>query len=442
MASPKALFSRARENRPFLDHLVRTVQRYQADTGDRLAASVTYFWFLSLFPILLLAISLLGYVYGDEANARVQDALGGVLPPQLVETLGTTLEQAKGPAGVLGVAGTLYSGLAWIDALREAIRTVWHQNVLAGNIVVRKLVDVVVLVGLFATIAASVLTTGLVTGFSTTVLGALGIDDSLPARVFTRVLGYALALVADTALFLYLFARLSRVQNPVRRLLKGAVFGAVGFELLKVLGGIYVARTTSKGEATYGTFAVVVGLLLFLNLVSRLLLLAAAFVVTAPYDSDVAPSGTASKEQARKAGIPEEYADADPDDPPSLQEDGAPTPLQAAIQGKTPAQHAPEGRGSDSAGSDAGSRAGGAAQSQAGTATRPAADPAEDRPRSPSAAAGGLGSPSAGPAGHGLPSPAAVQRTARLTSAALGVVLLGVVAHVLGTLRRVVAGRR
>ena len=159
MASPKALFSRARERRPFLDHLVRTVQRYQADTGDRLAASVTYFWFLSLFPILLLAISLLGYVYGDQANARVQDALGGVLPPQLVETLGTTLEQAKGPAGVLGIAGTLYSGLGWIDALREAIRTVWHQNVLAGNIVVRKLVDVVVLVGLFATIAASVLTT-------------------------------------------------------------------------------------------------------------------------------------------------------------------------------------------------------------------------------------------------------------------------------------------
>ena len=46
MASPQALFARAREQRPFLDHLVRTVQRYQADTGDRLAAAVTYFWFL------------------------------------------------------------------------------------------------------------------------------------------------------------------------------------------------------------------------------------------------------------------------------------------------------------------------------------------------------------------------------------------------------------
>ncbi|MCW2605539.1 MAG: putative integral rane protein, partial [Frankiales bacterium] len=346
MASPKAALTAARRKRPFLDHLVRTVQRYQADTGDRLAASVTYFWFLSLFPILLLAISLLGYVYGDDAGGKVQDALGGVLPSQLVETLGTTLEEAKGPAGVVGILGTLYSGLGWIDALREAIRTVWHQNVLAGNIVVRKLVDVVVLVGLFATIAASVLATGLVTAFTGTLLEALGLDDNPVAAFFTVVLGYALALLADTALFLYLFARLSRVKNPVRRLLKGALFGAVLFEVLKVLGGFYVARTTSKGEATYGTFAVVVGLLLFLNLVSRVLLLASAFVVTAPYDSDVAPSGTASKEQARKAGIPEEFADHDPDDPPNVQEEGAPAPLQAAVQGRTPSQDEPEGRAS------------------------------------------------------------------------------------------------
>ncbi len=394
MPSPKALFSSARAKRPFLDHLVRTVQRYQADTGDRLAAAVTFYWFLSLFPILLLAISLLGYVYGDQADARVQDALGGVLPPQLVDTLGEILQEAKGPAGVVGLLGTLYSGLGWIDALREAIRTVWHQNVLAGNLVVKKLLDVVVLVGLFATIAASVLTTGLVTAFTDTLLDLFGVRESLVATFFTRLLGYALALVADTALFLYLFARLSRVRNPLRRLLKGAVFGAVGFEVLKVLGGLYVARTTSKGEATYGTFAVVVGLLLFLNLFSRFLLLTSAFVVTAPYDSDVAPSGTASKEQARKAGIPEEFAEGDPDDPPSLLDDGSPdNRLQGALQGRPSEQDDDAGDGGPA--------------------------------------------PRRGPV---LPTETAVQKAARLTVAAGGVVLLGVLWHVLGTVRRV--GRR
>jgi len=341
MESPAALLAAARRRRPALDHLLRAWSRYGADAGDRLAAAVTFYWFLSLFPILLLAISLLGYVYGDSAAGKVQDALGGVLPSQLVDTIGMTLTQAKGPAGVIGLVGTLLSGLGWIEGLREAIRTLWHQNVLVGNIVVKKLNDIVVLVGLFATIGASVIVTGLATSFSSTALDLLGVQASVPARLFTRLLGLALSLLADTALFLFLYSRLSKVKSPVRRIVKGAVFGAVGFEVLKVVGAFYVARTTSKGEATYGTFAVVVGLLLFLNLFTRLMLFTAAWIVTGPYDSDIAPSGTASPELAREAGMPVEFADAGPDDPAAIQQDGAPTRLQPAVLGRTPSQDEP-----------------------------------------------------------------------------------------------------
>jgi hypothetical protein len=78
--------------------------------------------------------------------------------------------------------------------------------------------------------------------------------------------------------------------------------------------------------------------------VSRLILMTAAFAVTKPYDSDALPSGTATPEQARKAGIPTEYADNnDPDDPPVLQDDGAPTPLQPAVEGKKAPKDEPTG---------------------------------------------------------------------------------------------------
>lgn len=425
MPSPASLLRSVRRRRPFVDHLVRAFGRYGSDTGERLAAAVTFYWFLSLFPILLLAISLLGYVYGDMAQARVQDALGGVLPPQLVDTIGSTLTDAKGPAGVIGLVGTLLSGLGWIDALREAIRTLWHQNVLAGNVVVKKLNDVVVLVGLFATIAASVLVTGAATAASGWVLDLLGLTDTAPTRVFTRLLAYALALLADTALFLYLFARLSRVKTPVRRLLRGAVFGAVGFEVLKVLGGIYVARTTTKGAATYGTFAVVVGLLLFLNLFSRLLLFTAAWVVTAPYDSDVAPSGTADPETARKAGIPQEFVDSDPDDPPNLQEDGAPSPLRAAVAG-TVREAQPVG-------------AAGAA-GNAGAGDGPRRLPAVPAPQA--SAPGSSAVRQERPAGtdgqpaEPLPGEAAVLKAAWMGIGAGAVVVSGVALHALGSVRR------
>lgn len=310
----------ARRRWPLLDHLIRMYGRYQSDGGDRLAAAVTFYWFLSLFPILLLAISLLGYVYGDRAEARVSDGLTGYLPQQLVDTIGQTLSQAKGRAGVIGLVGLLLSGLGWIDGLREALLAVWHRARDPRNIVLRKLADVVVLLGLFATIGASVVITGATTAATDGVLSLLGLSSTPVATALTQVLAYLLAGAADTAIFLFLFTRLPATTPRVTNVLPAAVFGAIGFEVLKYAGAFYVARTTTKGEATYGTFAVVVGLLLFLNLVSRLILLAAAFAVTAAGDDDVAPSATADEPGAEPAAAGREPAGATrPAGPPDRQ---------------------------------------------------------------------------------------------------------------------------
>ncbi|MGB8650308.1 MAG: YihY/virulence factor BrkB family protein [Mycobacteriales bacterium] len=377
------MISRLRARFPLLDHLVRAVGRYQADTGDRLAAAVTFYWFLSLFPMLLLAIWVFSLVNGDSAVSDVRQGLAGYLPSQLVDTISTTIGTNAGKAGLLGAVGLLLSGLGWIDALREAIRSVWHQNVKAGNIVVRKSADVLALSGLIVTIGASVFVTGILGNGPAWLLAQLGVSHTAGAVAFTYVLGLLLAGVADVALFLYLFLRLARVPSPFRQVVKGALFGAVGFAVLKLVGGYYVQRTTSKGEATYGTFAVVVGLLLFLNLLSRLVLLAAAFAVTGPGDSDVRPSGTADPDQARKAGIPDQYVDTD------LQEDGAPTPLVAALQAD------PE------------------------QAARPAA-------------AGAVRS--SGAAGDAVPGEVGVRRAARFTTAVLAAVLAAVGFYALRTL--------
>ena len=311
ISTAKNALPRAREKRPFLDHLVRMYGRYQADGGDRLAAAVTFYWFLSLFPLLLLAIALLGYVYGDDAPQHVTTALSGYLPDQLVKTIGQTLVDAKGKAGVIGLVGLLLSGLGWVDGLREAIRSIWHQNIKAGNFVTRKLVDIVVLIGLFATIAASVVITGATTAATGYVIDLLNLSNTAGAKVFTQVLAYLLSAVADTALFLYMFTRLPRINQPIPKVFRAAVFGAIGFEVIKFAGAFYVARTTSKGQATYGAFAVVVGLLLFLNLISRWILLTAAFAVTKPYDSDALLSLQREVELQRVAAATAAYDEED-----------------------------------------------------------------------------------------------------------------------------------
>lgn len=280
----RAWASRLRERHPLLDHLTRGYQRYQAESGDRLAAAVTFYWFLSLFPILLLVLAGYGYLHSGETtaqlDARLSGDLAGFLPQNLIDTLTKTLANAKGKAGILGLVGLLLSGLGWIDSLRGALRTVWHLDLKAGNFVTRRLTDVVVLLGLFATIAASSFAAGLAGSGPRAALALIGVDKTTAAAVFLKLITYLLAAAVDVVLFLYLFKRLAKVPCAVRELLGGAVFGAIGFGLLKAVGGFYVQHTTTKGQATYGTFAVVVGLLLFLNLVSRLVLHATAFAVT------------------------------------------------------------------------------------------------------------------------------------------------------------------
>ncbi|MFN2537024.1 MAG: YihY/virulence factor BrkB family protein [Mycobacteriales bacterium] len=326
MVKPGELFSRARARSPLLDHLVRTRQRYQADGGDRLASAVTFYWFLSLFPILLIAVYVTRQALGDDAGRQITDSLGPYLGAPTAKAIAKVVQDNAGKAGVIGLAGTLFSGLGWLAALRGAIRTVWHQNVTAGNFLLSKVADVVALVGLFGVIAASVVVSGAETAATKNVLHLLELSDTTAARIVTGVLSYTLGALIDVGIFVFLFLRLAKVSSPVRQLLKGAVFGAVGFEVLKFFGAFYIGRTTSKGEATYGTFATVVGLLLFLNLVWRLVLYTAAFTVTAPHDDDVRPSGTADRAIARRAGVPEQYVG------DKLSDDGAPTPLGAALR--------------------------------------------------------------------------------------------------------------
>lgn len=438
MASPSALGARIREKAPWLDHLIRAVGRYQADTGDRLAAAVTFFGFLSFFPLLVISAALVTIVLPDTGVQTVIDTVNDYAPG-LAEQLGLqqilTDERNKkaGITGLLGLVGLLYSGLGWVDALRESVRVVWHQNVLAGNLVVKKLKDIVVLAGLGATLIVSLLVSAAAGAFTDVALDLVGLEGSLVAGVLVTVVGTVLGVVTSTLLFLYLFIRLPKVQTPWRRVLKGAVLAAVLFEVLKRVGAIYIERTTVN--PVFGVFAVAVGLLVWINLVSRMLLLVAAWTVTAPYDSDVAPSGTASPEQARKAGIPLEFADDDPDHPPTMQQDGAPSPLVAAVQGKTPPQDVPEGPPSrPEPEREAKRRADEAAQSWSQRRSRSSstAAPASTPPPAPAAEPASAPAPPAA-----RPGEAKTLAVARVGAGAMSLGLVAVAVYALRTLRAV-----
>lgn len=274
----------------WFDHLLRTVQRYRVQHGDRLAGAVTYFAFLSFFPLIALAFAVVGYVVAirPDALATLTRAIDAQLPG-LAERIGIDrIAEARTGAGVIGLLGLLYAGLGAVNALRDALRTIWmapgpHPGLLAG-----RLRDLVALLLIGVTLLLSVVVGGLATQAAGTVLGWLGLAGSPVQRLGLGAAGIAVGLAADLLVFTVVLGWLARPPQPWPVVLRGALLGAVAFGLLKQLATVVLAGTLSN--PVYGVWAVVAGLLLWINLSARITLYAAAWTATAAYGPPPAPT--------------------------------------------------------------------------------------------------------------------------------------------------------
>jgi membrane protein len=277
----KALLRRSRERSPWFDHQARAFERYQERRGDRLAAALTSYAFLSFFPLMALAYALMGYLVGvsDEARAYFVRAINSQLPGLAGQLDVEQIAQSKTAVGVLGLVALLFTGIGWVQVLRESLRDVWgNEPGGGGNFFLKRLWDASVLAFLGLILVCGMAVTTVTTSATHTVLGWLGLEDVPGAGTGLRLLSLACAIFFDTVVFLVLFTRLSGTRAPWRRIIRGAVFGAVGFEILKQIAAFLVGRTTQN--PVYGTFAVLVGLMVWINVATRFALFVAAWTAT------------------------------------------------------------------------------------------------------------------------------------------------------------------
>ncbi|MET9337196.1 YhjD/YihY/BrkB family envelope integrity protein [Nonomuraea sp. NPDC003804] len=278
-----------------VDHLLRTVQRYQLQNGDRLAGAITYFVFLSLFPITALAFAVFGFVL--EERTQIREALQKAIEEQLPGLAGLIdlqgIAQARVSAGVIGLLGLLYAGLGSINALRGALHEISMTASPPLNFVVGKARDLVTLIMIGIALIVSTLLGGFATQATTTVATFLGVETSALAGAALTGVGLAASVGADWVLFLIVLGWVGRPGQPFKVLAQGALLGAIGFGVLKQVATLLLAGTLSN--PVYGTFAVTVGLLLWINFSARLTMYVAAWTVTAglypPPDPTPLPSG-------------------------------------------------------------------------------------------------------------------------------------------------------
>ncbi|TDC89806.1 YihY/virulence factor BrkB family protein [Actinomadura sp. 7K507] len=277
----KDLLRDVRDRHPWLAHHIRAFQRYQERRGDRLAAALTCYAFLSFFPLLALGYSLLGYLVGVSAQARDYfiRAIDSLLPGLSGEIRVEQIAQSKTAVGLIGLAALMITGSNWVQVLRESLRDIWGNEPDGGaNFVVKRFWDLSVLAFLGVTLICGMAVTTVTTSATSTVLGWFGLQDVPGAGTGLRMLSLACAITFNAVIFLVLFTRLSGTRAPWRRIIRGALLGAAGFEALKQAATFLVARVTEN--PVYGTFAVLVGLMVWINLVSRFTLFVAAWTAT------------------------------------------------------------------------------------------------------------------------------------------------------------------
>jgi len=300
---------RLRARYGWLDHVVRAATLYIERNADVLAGSITFFGFLALFPSLLLAASVLGFVLSsrpdllDDVIAKIVEYIPGPAGDQLIEALDVTID-SRGSVGIVGVLGLLYAGRGWISKLRLSIQNLWQGQPEEASFLKDNARDLLALIGLGGGLVASLAVTAMGTAAASFLIDLVGLSEFPGMTLITGTLASALAIAGSTLVFCWLFGSLSGHDISFRAVAPGAILAAVGFEILKLLGGFYLSLVSNSVSA--GVFGSVVGILLFIYLASRYLLFCVAWTATLPRFArlGLGPAGAESIESHLAPGTP------------------------------------------------------------------------------------------------------------------------------------------
>lgn len=285
---------RLRARYGWLDHLILAGERYRASHGDHYAAAITYFSVLAVVPLLMIGFAVVGFVLAahPELIQALQKEIAESVPGQLGQTINEVVDQAiesRTAVGVIGLLGSAYSGLSWMGNLRDALTAQWSQVHPRAGLVRVKVGDALALVGLGLALLVSFALTAAGNGYATDLLELVGLADQGWAEVLLTAFTVILGVAGSWLVLLWVIARLPREPVTLRSAAEAALAGAVGFELLKQGGTLYLRSLGGSPAAI--VFGPVIGLLVFAYLVSRFLLFVTAWAATAPENEHLAAPG-------------------------------------------------------------------------------------------------------------------------------------------------------
>lgn len=275
---------------------LRVFFHYLTRSGPIMASGLTYQGLFAVFAAIWVGFSIAGLVLADDVGLRqqlisqlAQSVPGlidggegtGVIDPDLLLETGTLSW-----TGAIALAGLLFTALGWLASARDSVRTQFGLSPLVTNFLLLKAKDLGIAVVLGAALIVSAVLSAVSTALLGTVLEAIGPGaDSTLSIVIGRIIGLVVTLAFDTFVLAALYRVLAGVPIPTRRLFGGALLGGVAVGFLKALGGALLGGASSN--PLLASFAVIIGILLFLNLLCQVLLICAAWIAVGMEDHGI-----------------------------------------------------------------------------------------------------------------------------------------------------------
>ncbi len=240
------------------------IRKFGDDRAGGLAALIAYYGFFSLFPLMLVVVTVASYVLqgNEDLQSRIVDSALAQFPvigSQIRDNVGSI--SGSPLALAVGIGGALWAGLAILAAVQTAMDEVWDvPRRDRGALIPRVLRGSIVLLAL----GAAVLAAALAAGVSTTLGSFAGV-----------VAGSVIAAIINVVTMSIVFRVLTSATVAWRDVLPGAMLAGVVWTGLLMLGGYIVDSKISGADEMYGLFAVVIGLLSWLYMGAQLTLVAA-----------------------------------------------------------------------------------------------------------------------------------------------------------------------
>ena len=257
-----ARLDRFQQRHPAAGFPLGVIYKFVDDQGSYLAALITYYGFVSLFPLLLLLTTILGFVLrgNPDLQHRILNSTLSQFP-----VIGDQLASPRGLRGngfgiTVGILGSLYGGLGVAQATQNAMNVAWavprnqRPNPLKSR--ARSLL-------LLATVGLGVLATTVMSALGSSA-GAYGAQIGLTFKVLITIA----SVVINAGIFLLAFRIATAADVSYRDIAPGALLAAVFWQLLESLGTAYVGHVVKNASATDGVFALVLGLIAWIYLAS------------------------------------------------------------------------------------------------------------------------------------------------------------------------------